>query len=86
VSKKKSYMNNKNILAEGFFSKLAKLLKLSSKEEKILQKDKKIMFKFKSLNKGVDDIETELNKRFKELNPNHKPIKLSKYKLSDFIK
>ena len=39
-----------------------------------------------SLNKGVNDIETTLNKRLKELNPNHKPIKLSRYKLSDFVK
>ena len=44
------------------------------------------MSRFKSLNKGVNDIESELNKKFKELNPNHKPIKLSKYKLSDFLK
>jgi len=86
VSKKKSYMNNENILAESFFSKLARLLRIPSKEEKILRKDKKIVSGFMSLNKGVNDIETTLNKRLKELNPNHKPIKLSRYKLSDFVK
>ena len=39
MSKKKSYMNNENILAEGFFSKLGKMLGLSFKEEKILKKN-----------------------------------------------
>ena len=36
MSNKKSYMNNKNILLEGFFSKIAKMLRLSSSEEKKL--------------------------------------------------
>ena len=33
MSKKKSYMNQSNLIAEGFFSKLGKMLGLSSKEE-----------------------------------------------------
>ena len=49
MSKKKSYMNNENILAESFFSKLARLLRIPSKEEKILRKDKKIVSGFMSL-------------------------------------
>ena len=42
MSNKKSYMNNKNILLEGFFSKIAKILRLSSSEEKKLKKNKKL--------------------------------------------
>ena len=84
MSKKKSYMNNENILAENFFSKLAKLLGFPSKAEKLLKKDKKIVSGFKNLNKGVQDIEDAMNKTAKEFGL--KKVKLSKYKLSDFIK
>ena len=37
MSKKKSYMNQTNLITEGFFSKLAKMFGLSSKEEKTLK-------------------------------------------------
>ena len=85
MSKKKSYMNNENILAENFFSKLARLLGFPSKAEKLLRKDKKIMSGLKDLNRGVQDIEDALNKRAKDFGL-QKKVKLSKYKLSDFIK
>ena len=42
MSKKKSYMNQSNLIAEGFFSKLGKMLGLSSKEERLLKKKSKI--------------------------------------------
>jgi len=42
MSKKKSYMNKENILAEGFFSKLFKVLSLSKSDENKLKKSKKI--------------------------------------------
>jgi inorganic pyrophosphatase len=80
MSKKKSYMNEKNILSEGLFDKLMRIITKSK-----LRKDKKIQNDLSDLNKNVLELEKELNKRFKELNPNHKSIKLSKYKLSSFL-
>ena len=74
-------MNIKNILSEGILDKLLRKLRTSK-----LSKDKKLVSDLQSLNKGVSEIEKELNRRFKELDPKHKPIKLSKYKLSDFVK
>ena len=81
MSKKKSYMDKENILSEGILDKLLRKLRISK-----LSKDKKIISNLLDLNKGVLDIEKELNRRFKELDPKHKPIKLSKYKLGDFVK
>jgi hypothetical protein len=82
VSEKKSYMNNKNIIAEGFFSKLSKLLGLSSKEEKILKKDRSVMKALKDYNKGWKNLEKKVqqqtgNKNFK--------LPHTKFKLSDFL-
>ena len=87
MSKKKSYMNNENILAENFFSKLARLLGFPSKAEKLLRKDKKIMSGLKDLNKGIRDIEDGINAYRKEFGLGKgKKVKVDKYKLSDFIK
>ena len=82
MSEKKSYMNNKNIIAEGFFSKLSKLLGLSSKEEKILKKDRNVMKALKDYNKGWKNLEKKVqqqtgNKNFK--------LPHRKFKLSDFL-
>ena len=75
-------MNNKNIIAEGFFSKLSKLLGLSSKEEKILKKDRSVMKALKDYNKGWKNLEKKVqqqtgNKNFK--------LPHTKFKLSDFL-
>ena len=82
MSDKKSYMNKSNLIAEGFFSKLAKLLKLSSKEEKILRKDKGVMNALKDYNDGWKSLEKKVqqqtgNKNFK--------LPYRKFKLTDFI-
>ena len=82
MSKKKSYMNNENILAEGFFSKLGKLLGLSSKEEKILKKSPSVRKALKDYNKGWENLEKKVqqqtgNKNFK--------LPHKTFKLSDFI-
>ena len=82
MSDKKSYMNKSNLIAEGFFSKLAKLLKLSSKEEKILRKDKGVMSALKDYNDGWKSLEKKVqqqtgNKNFK--------LPYRKFKLTDFI-
>ena len=42
MSDKKSYMNQSNLITEGFFDKLKTLLGFDSKKTKILKKDKKI--------------------------------------------
>ena len=78
---KKSYMNIKNILSEGIFDKLLNIVKKSK-----VKSDKKIQSKISDLNKDVSELEKLFNQRFKELNPKHKEIKLSKYKVSDFLK
>ena len=70
MSKKKSYMNNENILSEGFFSKLGKILGLSSKEEKILKKNPKLKSSLKKYNNSWKSLEKDIqdltgNKKFK---------------------
>ena len=80
MSKKKSYMDKENILSEGILSKKLRMLRTSK-----VSKDKKIVSDLQDLNKDVLDLEKEINRRYKEFDPKHKSIKLSKYKLSDFI-
>jgi len=82
MSKKKSYMNKENILAEGFFSKLGKMLGLSSKEEKILKKNPKIKAALKDYNNSWNKLEKKVqqqtgNKNFK--------LPHTKFKLTDFL-
>ena len=81
MSKKKSYMDKNNIISEGFFDTLKKYLV----KYPTIRKDKKVKDSIKSLNNDVKELEKLLNKRFKELDPKHKSIKLSKYKSTDFI-
>ena len=81
MRKKKSYMSKNNILSEGFFETLRKYL-IQYPE---LNKDKRVKDGIKSLNSDVKELEQLFNKKFKKLNSKHKPIKLSKYKLTDFI-
>ena len=56
MSKKKSYMNNKNLMSEGFFDKFFKKLK-DKKKAKKLKKHSNFMKSFKDLNKNVKDLE-----------------------------
>ncbi len=82
MSNKKSYMNNKNILLEGFFSKIAKILRLSSSEEKKLKKNKKLTSALKDYNASWKDLEKQIqdetgNKKFK--------FPYRKFTLSDFL-
>ena len=82
MSNKKSYMNNKNILLEGFFSKIAKILRLSSSEEKKLKKNKKLTSALKDYNTSWKDLEKQIqdetgNKNFK--------FPYRKFTLSDFL-
>ena len=84
MSKNKSYMNKSNLITEGFFSKLRKVLGLSSKEEKTLKKNKKFMKSFKDLNSSVVNLEKMMNDEMKNYGSSKK-IKLNQFKLSDFI-
>ena len=75
-------MNNKNILLEGFFSKIAKILRLSSSEEKKLKKNKKLTSALKDYNTSWKDLEKQIqdetgNKNFK--------FPYRKFTLSDFL-
>ena len=78
-------MNQTNLITEGFFSKLAKMFNLSSKEEKTLKKNKKFMKSFKDINSSLSDLEKMMNKEM-EIYGSKKKIKLNKFKLIDFIK
>tara|TARA_R100001443_G_C3296373_1_gene164123 strand:- start:103 stop:351 length:249 start_codon:yes stop_codon:yes gene_type:complete len=82
MSQKKSYMNNESILAEGFFSKLAKMLGLSSKEEKTLKKDKKLKSALKDYNNSWKKLEKKVQQQ-----TGNKSFKLphQKFKLTDFL-
>ena len=80
MKNKKSYMNKNNILSEGFFQELFKLisnLKPNQKNKLMRNKDlKKALF---GLNKSVGDIENAFSDIY------GKQVKLNKFKLSDFI-
>jgi len=82
VSKKKSYMNQSNLIAEGFFSKLLKLIKDKNIVNK-LKKDKVLTKDLNNLNKLTQDTEDRINKDLQSLGK--KPIKLSKFTIKDFI-
>ena len=78
---KKSYMDRKNLIAEGFFSDLFKIFKRYPG----LKKNKKIQNDIRDLNKKVDSLEKMINDELASYDSNVK-IKLKPYKLTDFIK
>ena len=78
-------MNKSNLINENFFTKLKRLLGLSTKEEKILKKNKKFMKTFKDINLSLSNLEKMMNDEMKTYG-SKKKIKLNKFKLTDFIK
>ena len=84
VSKKKSYMNKNTLVTEGFFSKLSKVLGLSSSQEKKLKKNKKVQNIIKDLNNDVTEFEKLATQMYKDLGIDRK-VDITKYKLADFI-
>ena len=78
-------MNQSSLITEGFFSKLKKLIGLSSKEEKILRKNSKFMKGLKSLNSDLVDLEKSMNDELKMMG-SKKKIKFNKLKVNDFTK
>tara|TARA_X000001388_G_scaffold76886_2_gene75567 strand:+ start:198 stop:428 length:231 start_codon:yes stop_codon:yes gene_type:complete len=74
-------MSGKNIILEGFFNDLFKILKLHPK----LKNNKKIKNDIYTLNKKVTNLEKMMNDELKSYG-SKKKIKLKQYKLKDFIK
>ena len=81
MSKKKSYMKNNTIIKEGFFDNLLQIFKVFPQ----LRKNSKIKKDIQSLNKKVDTLEKMMNDEMKDYG-SKKKIKLTKFKLKDFIK
>ena len=74
-----SFLNSNNILKEGVFTNLLKLLKLHPD----LNKNKKIKTKITDLNNQVDDLEKLMNQELKSYG-SKKKVKFKKYGLKDF--
>ena len=75
MRKKKSYMNNNNILNEGFFDKISKFLKsgpkLSGKKKSNFLKGIKIALATSRLNSAWEDFEEESRKVLGKDFPEH---------------
>ena len=85
MSKKKSYMDVKNILSEGIITTtLGKLFKVFAAKP-ALKKDKKFQSNLSDLNFSIEKIEKSLNDRMKATGSKDK-IKLKKYKVKDFVR
>tara|TARA_Y100000310_G_C20453986_1_gene702142 strand:+ start:64 stop:312 length:249 start_codon:yes stop_codon:yes gene_type:complete len=82
MHKNKSYMNKNNILSEGVLDTLIKFLTQYPK----LKKSKEFQNGMKDLNKGQQKLEDLMNAEIKNLGIKRKPIKLQKFKTSDFFK
>ena len=84
MAKKKSYMDNDNILSENFLKKLRN--KIADKlVVRGMKKDKKMVKKVDDLNKELEDFWGDLNKQIQEFKPEHKPWKPKKVTIDDFI-
>ena len=88
MSKKKSYMNNSNILNEGFFDKLSKFLKdrpiVKGKKKLGVLKSLKLALGISGLNKAIDDFEKASRKHLGDDFP--KDFKVPRFEPKDFIK
>ena len=81
MSKKKSYMNNNNLLSEGFFDKLFKKFNIKDKSiKKKVENDRTLGQAVKALNKSTEDIEARLRKTTGD-----SKIKLQRYNILDFF-
>ena len=82
MSDKKSYMNQSNLIAEGFFSKLIKQIK-DRKTFKKIKSDKKLNKNIDDLNKSTKSLEDRVNGYLRDAG--QEPIKLAKFSIMDFI-
>lgn len=76
---KKSYMDKNNLLREGFFDKLKRLIRQSK-----VKKDPVINSNIKKMNDLVFDIEKSLNRKRKELGLD--AVNLPRYNVKDLFK
>jgi hypothetical protein len=79
MSIKKSYMNRNNILTEGFFDKLFKLLKIKNNDDKKKLSNDKVLG---NAVKQMNDAARRMEKRFAKYGHN---VKLKNWKPEDFI-
>ena len=84
MSKKKSYMDNNNILSENFLKKLRDKIanKLANRE---IKRNKTIKKDIDNLNQEIKDLWDNFNKKALEVDPNHKSYKPKKLTIDDFI-
>ena len=85
MSKKKSYMNNDNILEEGIITGTIEKIFKKFIVPRALKKDKKFNSALNDLNNSVSDLEKHINNEYKKLG-SKKRVKLSPYKTKDFIR
>ena len=88
MSNKKSYMNQSNLINEGFFDNLSKFLKnrpkVSGKKNLGILKSLKLALNVSGLNKAIDDFEKVSRKHLGKDFP--KDLKVPRFEPSDFIK
>ena len=84
MSKKKSYMDNDNILSENFLKKLRDKIanKLAIRN---IKKDKQVQKDIKKLNQEIGDLWDEINNWASKIDPDEKPFKPKKLTIDDFI-
>ena len=75
-------MNQSNLIAEGFFSKLIKQIK-DRKTFKKIKSDKKLNKNIDDLNKSTKSLEDRVNGYLRDAG--QEPIKLAKFSIKDFI-
>ena len=85
MSKKKSYMNQSNLITEGFFDKIKTFLqnrpKAKGKERVGLLNKIKLALKTAGVNKSIDQYEKLIKKRFGKDYPD-----LPRFKPEDFLR
>ena len=80
--KKKSYMSKNNILSEGVLDTIIKYLTQYPK----LKDNKEFKNGLKDSNKGQKKLQDLINAEIKKYDLKRKPVKLQKFKTSDFFK
>ena len=84
MSKKKSYMDNINILSENFWKKLK--YKIAHKlAVRNIKKDKSVKKEIDDLNQEIKDLWDDFNKHVSKVDPSHKAVKPKKVSIDDFI-
>ena len=84
MSKKKSFMDNHNILSENFLKKLRD--KIANKlAVRNIKKDKSVKKDIDNLNQDLKDLWDDFNKAASESDSDHTPFKPKKLSTDDFI-